>query len=146
MARWMTFHLCVNRQVGSLWITLLRAKYTQWSKQSNRFLDVKLDIIKMVLTQLTNSWPSNAKMRKIRTPHKTAWAVSWQNQQNDRTGIRLNWSVFAVGSLGSWGPSVSSCGQWRQIRLGRCPGWSKWRSYCWFCHEAAEIWCGLIVH
>ena len=40
--------------------------------------------------------------------------------------------VFAVRSMGSWGPTmgswgpnVSSCIQWRLIRLGRCPGWSE---------------------
>ena len=30
------------------------------------------------------------------------------------------------------------------IRLGRCPGWSESslgaQSFCWFCHEAAQMW------
>ena len=56
------------------------------------------------------------------------WATSWQNQQNDlcirpaKTQISLCirpvWSVFAVRSMGSWGPDVSSCGQRRL--------WSDW--------------------
>ena len=33
--------------------------------------------------------------------------------------------VFAVSSMGSWGSNVSSRGQQRLIRLGRCPGWSE---------------------
>ena len=58
---------------------------------------------------------------------KIMWATSWQNQQNecvpsedsDQPGhppslIR----VFAVHSMGSWGPKVSSCGQRRL--------WSDW--------------------
>ena len=32
---------------------------------------------------------------------------------------------IAVRSIGTWGPNVSSCGQWRLIRLGGCPGWSE---------------------
>ena len=31
-------------------------------------------------------------------------------------------SVFAICSVGSYGPSASSCGQRRLIRVGRCPG------------------------
>ena len=35
--------------------------------------------------------------------------------------------------------------QLRLIRLGRCPGWSEsslgTQSFCWFCHEAAQISC-----
>ena len=33
--------------------------------------------------------------------------------------------VFAVHSVGGWGPNVSSCEQQRLIRLGGCPGWSE---------------------
>ena len=65
------------------------------------------------------------------------WAVAQQNQQNDfctqqrlRSGWASTqsdpvWSVFAVCSVGSLIPKVSSCGQQRLIRLGRCPGWSE---------------------
>ena len=62
------------------------------------------------------------------------WAAAWQNQQNDcapskdsdQPGhpLSLIW-VFAVRSMGSEGPKLSSCGQWRLIRLGKCPGWSE---------------------
>ena len=45
-----------------------------------------------------------------------------------KTGISLGvcqiWSVFTVHSMGSWGPTVSSGGQQRLIRLGGCPDWS----------------------
>ena len=57
------------------------------------------------------------------------WAASWQNQQNDC----VPWEdsdqpghppslirVFAVHSMGSWGPKLSSCGQRRL--------WSDWAS------------------
>ena len=57
--------------------------------------------------------------------------------------LSLIW-VFAVCSMGSWRPSVSSCGQRRL--------WSDWadvqadlslhltqRSLCLFCHEAAQM-------
>ena len=47
--------------------------------------------------------------------------------------------VFAVRSMGSWRFKVSSCGQWRLIRLGRFPGWSEPGPFCWFCHVAAQI-------
>ena len=40
-------------------------------------------------------------------------------------GIRPVWSVFAVRSVGSLGPELSSCGQQTLIRLGGCPGWSE---------------------
>ena len=52
--------------------------------------------------------------------------------------------VFAVRSMGSWGPKLSSCGQRRL--------WSDWADdqadlslhwahmpFCWFCHEAAQL-------
>ena len=55
-----------------------------------------------------------------------------------KTQISLVWLVFAVHSMGRWGPSVSSCGQWRL--------WSDWanaqadlslrlahKSFRWFC-------------
>ena len=64
----------------------------------------------------------------------TNWATSWQNQQiecapsedSDQPGhppSRIR--VFTVHTMGSLGPKVSSCRQWRLIRLGRYPGWSE---------------------
>ena len=54
------------------------------------------------------------------------WAASWQNQQNDmctQRRLRSAWAsrkirVFAVSSMGSSGPKLSSCGQRRL--------WSDW--------------------
>ena len=69
---------------------------------------------------------------------KTRWATTWQNQQNecapsedsDQPGHSPSlFRVFAVRSMGSWGPNVSSCGQQRL--------WSDWAdgqadlSLCW---------------
>ena len=62
------------------------------------------------------------------------WAASWQNQQNDCAPIEDSDQsghppslirVFAVRSMGSWGLELSSCGQRRLIKLGRCPVWSE---------------------
>ena len=86
-------------------------------------------------------------------PRSFIWDTTWQNQQiecapgedSDQPGhppslIR----VFAVRSMGSWGPKLSSCGQRRL--------WSDWADaqadlslrrahmpFCWFCHEAAQF-------
>ena len=59
------------------------------------------------------------------------WAASWQNQQNDCVHstdsdqpehppslIR----VFAVRSMSSQGPKLSSCRQWRLINYAGCTG------------------------
>ena len=81
------------------------------------------------------------------------WAASWQNQQNDCVLSEDSYQpghppslirVFALRSVGSEGPKLSSCGQ---LRL-----WSDWadakadpslcwvhRSVCWFCREMAHI-------
>ena len=40
-------------------------------------------------------------------------------------GIHPVWSVFTVRPMGSQRTKLSSCGQWRLIRLGLCPGWSE---------------------
>ena len=54
----------------------------------------------------------------------TKWCVRPAKTQIS-LGIFPVWTVFAVRSMGSWGPNVSSCGQRRLIRLGRCPCWSE---------------------
>ena len=46
-----------------------------------------------------------------------------KNQIN--IGICPVWSVFAEHSMGCKGAKVSTCRQWKLIRLGRCPGWSE---------------------
>ena len=78
------------------------------------------------------------------------WAASWQNQQNDCTPSEDSDQpghpsslirVFAVHSVGSWGPNVSSCGHERL--------WSDWANalgahpFCWFWQEAA-LFCVLV--
>ena len=51
---------------------------------------------------------------------------------------------FSVRSMGSWGPSASSCGQrrrsdWADAQADLSLRWAH-RSFCWFCHEAADLW------
>ena len=80
------------------------------------------------------------------------WAATWQNQQSDCAPSEDSdqpWhppsliKVLTVRLKGSYGPKLSSCGQRKLIRLGRCPGWSESsldaQSLCWFCHVAAHI-------
>ena len=94
---------------------------------------------------------------------KANWAVSkaalinsacaWQNKQNDLCTPRDSDQpgyppslirVFAVHSMGSWGPHASSCAQQRL--------WSDWANaqadlslrcahmpFCWFCHAVAQM-------
>ena len=57
------------------------------------------------------------------------WAATWQNEQNGLCTQRTQTGhppslirVFAVHSMGSKGSKLSSCQQWRLIRLGGCPG------------------------
>ena len=74
------------------------------------------------------------------------WAASWQNQQNDCAHSENSDQLghpprliraFAVRSLGSYRPKLSSCGQRRF--------WSDWADpwahmpFCWFCNEAAQF-------
>ena len=68
------------------------------------------------------------------------WATAWQNQQN---GLHLPSliSVFAVCSVGCYGPKVSSCGQ-RRLRSDLAGAQAdlslRWaQSFCWLCHSAA---------
>ena len=52
--------------------------------------------------------------------------------------------VFAVRSIGTWGPNVSSCVQrklwsdWADAQADLCLRWLQW-SFCWFCHVAAHV-------
>ena len=60
--------------------------------------------------------------------HRTTKPIQWHvrlAKTQISLGIRPIWSVFTVCSVGSEGPNISSCGQLRLIRLGRCPGWSE---------------------
>ena len=93
----------------------------------------KLD---MTSTKVSSSKfePHHDKTNKSVRPAKTQISL----------GIRPVRSVFAVRLMGSWGPTVSSCGQRRL--------WSDWADaqadlsvrcshlpLCWFCHVAAQI-------
>ena len=79
------------------------------------------------------------------------WAASWQNQQNGMCakqrqislGICPVWPIFAVRMKKAWVLSYPLSTQQRLIRLGGCPGWSvslDAQSFCWFSHEAAQLW------
>ena len=51
--------------------------------------------------------------------------------------------VFTVRMKKAWALSYPFSAQRKLIRLGGCPGWSESslgaQSFCWFCHEAAQI-------
>ena len=81
-----------------------------------------------VCEQLTDrtEFKLNGKTRLWYEPphHKTNKMTCAPSKDSDQPGhppslIR----VFAVCSMGSWGPNISSGVQWRLIRLGGCPGW-----------------------
>ena len=78
--------------------------------------------------------------------NRDIWATSWQNQQNDlcaQRRLRSAWHkpslirVFAVRTMDSWGPNVSSCGQrrlwsdWADAQADLSLRWAH-RSFCWF--------------
>ena len=52
--------------------------------------------------------------------------------------------VFAVRSVGRWGPNVSWCGQrrlwsdWTDVEADLSLRWAQ-RSFCWFCHAMAHL-------
>ena len=58
-------------------------------------------------------------------------------------GIRPVWSVFAVRSVGSLGPELSSCGQrrlrsdWADVQADPSLRWTH-THFCWFGHEVAH--------
>ena len=79
-------------------------------------------------------------------PHdKTNNMVCAPSEDSDQPGhLPSLIRVFAVRSVGSWGPNVSSCGQrrlwsdWADAQADLSLRWAQ-RSFCWFCHEAAQI-------
>ena len=81
----------------------------------------------------------------IESPHdKTNKMACAPSEDSDQPGhppslIR----VFAVHNKKDWVLRYPLSAQWRLIRLGGCPGWSESllgaKSFCWFCHEAAQI-------
>ena len=80
----------------------------------------------------------------------TMWAASWQNQQHDcapsddsdqpdQPGHMPSLiRVFAVHMKKAWVLSYPLSAQWRL--------WSDWQSFCWFCHEVAQLRVQLPVH
>ena len=74
------------------------------------------------------SQPSSGTSGRIVEPQhdKTNKMTCASSEDSDQPGCppRLI-RVFAVRSMGSQGPNVSSCGQRRLISLGGCPGWSE---------------------
>ena len=128
----------------------MSARRRLWSDGANAQDDLSLrwahsHIVGFVMRRLI--------FEEINQPNATnRWAATWPNQQSDcapsedsdqpghpPSPIR----VFAVRSVGSKGPKLSSWGQQRLIRLGWCPGWSESslgaQSLWWFCHVAAQI-------
>ena len=94
---------------------------------------------------ITLSWSLLCLRPEYEPPHVKINKMTAHSKDKDQPGhppslIR----VFAVRSIGSEGPKLSSVGQWRL--------WSDWvdaqadlslslgaQSFCWFCHEAAHI-------
>ena len=82
---------------------------------------------------------------KIKPPHdktnKMACAPSKDSDQPGHTPSLIR--VFAVRMKKAWVLSYPLRAQQRLFRLGGCPGWSEsWlgtQSFCWFCHEGAQI-------
>ena len=80
------------------------------------------------------------------TPHdKTNKMTGAPSKDSDQSGHLVSLiRVFAVHSVGSWGPKVSSCGQqrlwsdWVDVQADLSLRWVH-RSFCWFCHAAAHI-------
>ena len=68
-------------------------------------------------------------------PKKMAFAPSEDSDQPGHPPSLIN--VFAVRSVGSWGPNVSSCGQrrlwsdWADVQADLCLRWAQW-PFCWF--------------
>ena len=66
------------------------------------------------------------------------------SESSDQTRHRSRIRVFAVFSIGSWGPNVSSCGQrrrwsdWMDAQADPSLRWAQ-RSFYWFCHDAARL-------
>ena len=93
----------------------------------------KFSILQLHSTFVTNpaeklqNIKQRCNLRIYKTVHLSIWAATWQNQQNECAPIEDSDQpghppslirVFAVHSVGSWGPKVSSCGQRRL--------WSDW--------------------
>ena len=80
------------------------------------------------------------------------WAASWKKQQNDSAPSEDSdqpghppslITVFAVRSVDSSGPELSSCGQrrlwsgWADAQADLSLHWAQ--PHCWFCYEVAQF-------
>ena len=75
---------------------------------------------------VNNDFVSHINTLKIQMNHSTTEPTKWPvhpAKTRISLGIHPIWSVFAVRSVGSLGPMVSSCGQRRLFRLGRSESW-----------------------
>ena len=125
------------------------------------FLDFYKSGICVFLLLLIVTWISNPRH---------IWAAALQNQRNDRAPSEDSdqpghppsliglIGVFAVRSMGSYGPKFSSCGQrrlwsdWADAQADLSLRWAH-MPFCWFCHEAAHLktgfgrfhFCGIII-
>ena len=82
----------------------------------------------------------NSKLLKEPPHAKTNKIVCAPSEDSDQPGhppslIR----VFAVRMNKDWVLSYSLCAQWRLIRLGWSESSLGAQTFCWFCHEAAQI-------
>ena len=81
-------------------------------------------------------------------PHdKTNKMICAPSEDSDQPGHSPSLiKVFAVHSMGSWGPNVSSCGQgrlwsdWANAQADLSLPWAH-KSFCWFCYAAAYFVC-----
>ena len=134
--------------------------YFQWQRwNSTEFANVTLDNVKNLwqyILQFTVGKPTflhNGAIHWLTSgfnhfyDHK--WAATWQNQQSDCAPSEDSDQprhppslirVFAVCSMGSWGPKLSSCGQPRLWDAQAAPS-LRWTHmpFCWFCLEVAQI-------
>ena len=86
----------------------------------------------------------------LKAGENSNWAASWQNQQN---GVCAQWRLISAWAFCPvWSESLLSA--WRKLPIERTvktdqtgrlpmPGWSEFllgtQSFCWFCHEAAQL-------
>ena len=74
--------------------------------------------------------------------NKMAFALSEDSDQPGHPPSLIR--VFAVRSMGTWGPNVSSCGQrrlwsdWADSQTDLCLRWAQW-PICWSWHAAAHV-------
>ena len=85
------------------------------------------------------AWVSECHMSRLMTK-PTKWHVCPAKTQIS-LGIHPVWSESSLSAWRKLGYPMGA--QWRLIRLGGCPGWSESllgaESFCWFCHEAAQL-------